>query len=634
MPRTPSPHSAEVHLGRLTARATHGEVQRHVAAFLEEVLDWKLTTESRSSGGIIDSLPIGPADRPIPVFLIEYKSGASRDLGELERKPGSRPGQNALEQLVLYMTTQRLTLFGILADASRLAIYANVGRASTKAVFHLEFKKVTADDLAKLRARLPLSTDTAQQLEIADQDEFVAFLAETIATLRDPLVRMLGKYRPRELDLFARLLPVGTSVDEFADKTAASLVSKLLLIRALEDQNERFGAIINPVVAKSFGNTKYGFLVLTHSAYELAGTKFPHVFKSDIDVFDWWFPGNMTSQYRALLTEEFADINTRLFNVLQRLWAYRIRVKADLMGLAYQKLRTRTETAVLGAYFTPPDLTEYTIEVLIRYLDKPTTKLSPADLLDARGTQHRVIDLTCGSGTFLVSLAAKAIESTRRAPEDAASDLVARLNGIDIDPLAVLMARSQVFAALAPNLRTAPPPHVYWQNTLRLLDPPGEQLALFDSFSEVGTAIEEAKHDTEESRKTVRPGAFSFVIGNPPWGRRSQIGRRMRAGGVPEYEIEKRLNDLMGGRWAPWFVHRDDNLLTPFVSIAAELLADGGVLALILDARFIAAEWGERVIKTLSESFVEVRVLDISMDRSFRYSASYPAIVLAQRQRR
>src|SRR5262245_26348830 len=249
MPRRTPQIPALEHLARLTPRATHGEVQRHVSAFLEAVLDWKLTTESRSPNGIIDSLPIGPADRPIPVFVIEFKSGSSDTLAELEQKAGSKPGQTALEQLVLYMTTERMTLFGILTDASRLAIYSNTGKLPKAPVLHIEFSSITEEDLAKLKARLPLSTDTAQQLEITDHDEFVGFLAETIGILRDPFVRMLQKYKPREFELFAKLIPVGTSLEEFADKTAASLVSKLLLIRALEDQNDRFGAIINPIVA-------------------------------------------------------------------------------------------------------------------------------------------------------------------------------------------------------------------------------------------------------------------------------------------------------------------------------------------------------------------------------------------------
>lgn len=629
------PVPGEEHLRRLPTPATHGDVQRHVSAFLEEILDWKLVTEQRTETGIIDSLPIGPANRPVPVFVIEYKSQTSATLQELESKPGSRPGETAIQQLVGYMTTERMTLFGLLADASRLAVYENrAGRVPRAPVLHVEFASITAADVARLRSRLPLSTDEAEQLEITNEDEFIEFLSSMIEVLRQPLLAMLRLYEPEEYKLLSRLFPVGITLTEFADKTAASLVSKLLLIRAMEDQNDRFGAIINPLVAKSFGKSQYGFIVLAHSAYELAGTKFPHVFKADIDVFDWWFPGNMTSQHRQDLRGHFDEMNTRLFGVLQRLWAYRITVKNDLMGIAYQKLRATSETAILGAYFTPPQLTEFTVEALLAYLEKPFVTLDRQALLDARTGEHLVIDVTCGSGTFLVSLASRAVQETRRAPQDCARDLVSRLHGVDIDPLAVLMARSQTFAALATHLEDAPPPNVYWQNTLTLLDPPRLQLELYEDFTSIGTAIEEAKHDTEECRRLVRRRSFSFVIGNPPWGRRSQISRRMRKAGVPDGEIDVRLNEMIGGRWADWFRQRDDNLLSPFVSIAADLLNDHGVLALILDARFIAAEWGERCIDILERDFEHVRILDISSERGFPYSASYPAIVLAQRRER
>ncbi len=356
------PIPGEEHLNRLSPRATHGDVQRHVSAFLEQVLDWKLVTERRTDTGIIDSLPIGPADRPVPVFVIEYKSNASASLQELENKPGSHQGETAIQQLVRYMTTERMTLFGILADASRLALYENsAGKVRKPPVLHIEFANISAADVAKLKSRLPLNTDEATQLDIENQEEFIDFLSSMIDALREPLVGMLRHYRPKEYELLARLFPVGITLDEFADKTAASLVSKLLLIRAMEDQNDRFGAIINPIVAKSFGKSQYGFVILAHSAYELASTKFPHVFKADIDVFDWWFPSNMTSYQRQQLRPFFDDMNTRLFGVLQRLWTYRITVKRDLMGIAYQKLRATSETAILGAYFTPPPLTEFTI---------------------------------------------------------------------------------------------------------------------------------------------------------------------------------------------------------------------------------------------------------------------------------
>ena len=108
---------------------------------------------------------------------------------------------------------------------------------------------------------------------------------------------------------------------------------------------------------------------------------------------------------------------------------------------------------------------DFTLEALLAYLDMSVVALGPGDLLDAAGESQSVIDITCGSGTFLVSLAAMAIREARRAPKDVATDLITRLHGVDIDPLAVLMARSQTFAALASHLHEAPPPRVFWQNT-------------------------------------------------------------------------------------------------------------------------------------------------------------------------
>jgi len=52
-------------------------------------------------------------------------------------------------------------------------------------------------------------------------------------------------------------------------------------------------------------------------------------------------------------------------------------------------------------------------------------------------------------------------------------------------------------------------------------------------------------------------------------------------------------------------------------------------MALVLDARFQASEWGATIADTLDD-YQDVRVLDVSMSRQaeFPESASYPAIVL------
>ena len=56
-----------------------------------------------------------------------------------------------------------------------------------------------------------------------------------------------------------------------------------------------------------------------------------------------------------------------------------------------------------------------------RYDNSASITLDPASLLDARSGEHNVIDISCGSRSFLVSLAARAIEETRRTPQDCAT---------------------------------------------------------------------------------------------------------------------------------------------------------------------------------------------------------------------
>jgi SAM-dependent methyltransferase len=115
----------------------------------------------------------------------------------------------------------------------------------------------------------------------------------------------------------------------------------------------------------------------------------------------------------------------------------------DLLKKLYHYLLPREIRHDLGEYYTP----DWLAERLIRQT------LGSADLGDAR---KRVLDPACGSGTFLVLLIKFIRERAARKGQDPAETLKLILQnvvGIDLNPLAVIAARTNYLFALGDLLK-------------------------------------------------------------------------------------------------------------------------------------------------------------------------------------
>jgi methylase of polypeptide subunit release factors len=115
----------------------------------------------------------------------------------------------------------------------------------------------------------------------------------------------------------------------------------------------------------------------------------------------------------------------------------------DLLKKLYHYLLPREIRHDLGEYYTPDWLAE---RLLIQTLGK-------ADLGDAT---KRVLDPACGSGTFLVILIKyirERSERNRRDPAETLRLILQNVVGIDLNPLAVIAARTNVLLALGDLLK-------------------------------------------------------------------------------------------------------------------------------------------------------------------------------------
>jgi hypothetical protein len=136
----------------------------------------------------------------------------------------------------------------------------------------------------------------------------------------------------------------------------------------------------------------------------------------------------------------------------------------DLLKPLYESLFPRAVRHALGEYYTPGWLAEHVLDQ-VGYNGQP----------DAR-----VLDPTCGSGTFLLAALRRWRESSRYAT-------LPCITGFDLHPLAVAAARANYLLAIADLLPD-------------------------DGFVEVPVFARDAVLDP--SPQLAR---FDFVVGNPPW---------------------------------------------------------------------------------------------------------------------
>ena len=155
--------------------------------------------------------------------------------------------------------------------------------------------------------------------------------------------------------------------------------------------------------------------------------------QSEPDFFDW-----------VLANAESADVVMRTARQVARFQLHDIQV--DILKALYESLIDPETRHYLGEYYTPDWLAARMVATAV---DRPL--------------HQRVMDPACGSGTFLfhaVRAVLDAAEASKLSPAEAARRAAANIAGIDIHPVAVIIARVTYLLALIPALRREHPGNV------------------------------------------------------------------------------------------------------------------------------------------------------------------------------
>ncbi len=345
--------------------------------------------------------------------------------------------------------------------------------------------------------------------------------------------------------------------DEFALQAAYVVFIRLLLIRVCEDKGVFPHRFVSDGGVKRWQEniewywqfaTGNPYSPLMDMAYNNAQNIYAHFFTGR-ELFNWFL---LDQQQLVMTLHQLSRFNFA-------------GVDSDIVGTVYSTYVNRKEKKEKGQYYTPPEIVDY-------ILDEVGYRTGAGII----GTNKRLIDPACGSGSFLVAAAKRLVETYKgnaNRVDDPASVLERvqnNLYGFDLNPFACYLSEVNLLIQVLDLVKLAHDKkqrpriqrfHIY--NVDALARPTGTYRSLM--FNTL-IAEESDQVDQIKSRAPNTPYAngFAFVVANPPYG----------ASISSEYQqtLKSDYSDIFYG-------HPDT--YTFFMKLGIELLAQNGRLGFI-----------------------------------------------------
>lgn len=353
----------------------------------------------------------------------------------------------------------------------------------------------------------------------------------------------------------------------FAEQVSYVFFVRLLLARVLEDKG-----IMPRMVSDGGFKHWFDFLKTSYldSLSEIRGETFlplvyrrvagfyQHFFQQPI--FDWFLPDD------SLLALVLSHLNQYDFKD----------VGNDLLGFTYEAFIERIARNRKGHFLTPPEVVEF--------------MLDQAGYTSKAIIGENVIDLSCGSGSFLVHAARRLKSTISSALADASpleranqyiEQVKTKLVGLEIDPFSCYLAELNLFIQVLDDLA------LLWNNGER---PNIERFAIYNTNSlEMPLAVLQSEYKTtatttfdedaitldEAASIKAQPKVFTYILCNPPYVNRGIIDGIKSYGEYPFYR------EVVKG---------DENFYLLFLRLAAYYSAPGGTICFICPLNLLGDE--------------------------------------------
>lgn len=343
---------------------------------------------------------------------------------------------------------------------------------------------------------------------------------------------------------------------EFALQASYVVFIRLLLIRVCEDKGVFPGRFISDGELKHWQEDIKRYFIfaqgnpydpLLDMAYANAQNIYAHFFTGR-ELFNWYHldRAHFVMALHRLSRFNFAGVDS------------------DIIGTIYNTYVNRKEKREKGQYYTPSQIVNYILDH-VGYRDKAMI-----------GSQKRLLDPACGSGSFLVAAAKRFVAAHRAGngqvddPEAVLQRLQRTLFGFDLNPFACYLAEVNLLIQVLDLVKQAHDRgkrprlerfHIY--NVDALARPTGRYY-----YTHFHTLLAEENDQVEQikSRGPNTPYAdgFTYVVANPPYGASLSDGYK----------------ETLRSEWNEVFYGQPDTY-TFFLALGLELLASNGRLGFI-----------------------------------------------------
>ncbi|MEB3755803.1 MAG: N-6 DNA methylase [Desulfurococcales archaeon] len=275
----------------------------------------------------------------------------------------------------------------------------------------------------------------------------------------------------------------------------------------------------------------------------------------------------------------------------------------DVIGKVFEKLIPRTERHKLGQYFTRTDVVDLILGFTIKHPDA------------------KVLDPSCGSGTFLVRayqrkryLARKLYENSKYPkPDKPHEELIRELWGIDIAKFPAHLAEINLIVRNLKALENKP--------VIACRD-------FFEIEPERKTPLYELAYKvpelTREQIEVAFPKDFDAVVTNPPYTRQEEM-EDMLMGGYKNRlrQLVKRIHGTDVGKRSSIYVY--------FFFHGGAFIKEGGRVGLITSNSWLDVDYGKYLQEYFLKNFKIIAIIESKVERWFEDADIITAITILER---
>ncbi len=387
-------------------------------------------------------------------------------------------------------------------------------------------------------------------------------LSQRIVAEEEPVERVRQQERNREV---------------FCKESAYVLLNKVLFVRICEDK----GLLPRKLSNGGIGDWRRLTLYIANEYKDLLRFAFLDAVRLYETlylkgIFDWYLDGN--SRLNEIIKRVLWFLNHYDFAT----------VNDDILGSLYEAYLTKDTRRALGEFYTPRPIVEFILD-----------SVGWASGSDLRG--KTLLDMGCGSGTFLVSAVQRFFKSLPEnvPPAEALDMAIGAIYGFDIDPFATHICEMNLLFQVLDRYRevkqsdperTLRQLNVYNTDSLEIQEP--HQVTLGHAETQAILDFLRRKSETDKAKET----AYDFIVGNPPYVTHTRIS--------PE---KSRYYRKVYAR----SIYNRPNLYRLFIHRASQLLPIGGRVGYIVANTWIADKYARALRRLILEEYRLVKVVPI-----------------------